>query len=84
MMETILQERLLHNIFFLELLARVGMSLFFGLSVFGFACVLHLKEKNTKLYVLIFKVSRFLFLLGTLLILVYGVLEYFTNKLNGC
>jgi ABC-type uncharacterized transport system permease subunit len=76
MIEASLQERLLHNIFLLELLARVGMSLFFGLSVFGFACVLQIKEKYLNLSSLILQVSRILFLLGTISILTYGILEY--------
>ncbi len=76
MVNASLQERLLHNIFLLELFARVGMSLFFALSVFGFACVLHIQEKKAKLSSRILHISRFLFLCGTIAILVYGVLEY--------
>ena len=76
MIEAPLQERLLHNIFFLELLVRVGMSLFFGLSVFGFACVLHAQEKHPKLSLFILNLSRTLFLFGTISIIIYGILEY--------
>ncbi len=52
------------------------MSLFFGLSVFGFAIVLQCQEKNDQFPTIISNTSRILFLLGTILILVYGILEY--------
>lgn len=76
MLTTSLQERLLHNIFFLELLARVGMSLFFGLSVFGFACFLHMQNKTTKTCAVLFNLSRILFLCGTISLLIFATLEY--------
>lgn len=76
MLEVSLQERLLHNIFFLELLARIGMSSFFGLSVFGFAYLLNTQEQQNKLFNLILNISRILFLFGTISILTYSILEY--------
>lgn len=76
MIEATLQERILHNIFLLELLARVGMSLFFGLSVFGFACVLHLTEKHNNLSSFLLNSSRILFVFGTISLVTYATLEY--------
>ena len=75
-METSLQENILNHIFTLELFSRLGMSLFFGMSVFGFACVLQGQIKSKRFYDIVFNVSRFSFLMGTISILVYGILQF--------
>ena len=75
-MELTLQERILNHIFYLELFARVGISLFYGLSVFGFACVLHTQERHSRFSNILKQASQGFFLLGAICILIYGILEY--------
>ncbi len=73
-MDTTLQEQILNRIFQIELYSRLGLSLFFGLSIIGFALTLQkIDKKNFMIY---FLISRILFLFGTLSLLVYCILQF--------
>jgi ABC-type uncharacterized transport system permease subunit len=82
MIITSLQERILHNIYLLELFSRIGMSLFFGLSLFSFACVMQIQDRQKTLAKKILKIAKIFFILGSTSIIMFAILEFILPSIS--
>lgn len=70
------QENLIHNIFLLEAISRIAMSVLFGFAVLGFGYTLSLRARAKNHSNLFHNFARLFFILATVFTIVYGTLEF--------
>lgn len=76
MQRLIFQDNLMDNIFLLEAISRISMSVLFGLALLGFGYTLSLKAREKKHYNKFHYVARIFFILGSVFTVIYSTLEF--------
>ncbi len=70
------QDNLMSNIFLLETISRIAMSVLFGLALLGFGYTLSLKAREKKHYEKFHYFARICFILAAVFTVIYSTLEF--------